>query len=433
MISREELVETFKQQPQVVIDRMIAQKALKLEYRNFLIDFLIEEMPHNPKWNDFMWLALLPRRLSVVTVDNFCNLACRMCGGSKGKMKWLKPDMLQKMLNHCPTTEVITFVAGNSEPMLNPDLRENFKILNDHNIYSTFVTNGHYLNRKNIEAMIEFQQPTSVNVSLDAIDPKIYKDIRGADNSKVISGLFKLIEAKEKVGVDFPHISLLMVGMEDNISELSKFVKLADQLGAMRVHVDHMLGQHRPGDFTLNPEWRQHVVEALDLAEKLNVLLQIPLDSMEILKREGFLSKNKKTLVKEGNSQKPVKKEKIEFHDGASCGAKAVTVNDNLEDTKLTMQTGHCPWLKEAHINIDGAIRPCCNMPANMGNIYEIPLWENQNFLQTRLHHSQGEIERLCMGNSNCTYVQELKEKGVRPRYFRKETILRKASELFIS
>lgn len=431
MISEEELIKAFSNNPHDVLKSVIENKALKSTYRNILVDFIINSLNRDPRWEEFLWIALLPQRLSVVTVDNFCNLACRMCGGSKGKMNWLKPKMLQKMLSHCPTTELITFVAGNSEPMLNPDLKENFQILNEHNIRSTFVTNGHYLNRKNIEDMIEFQQPTSVNVSLDAIDSGIYKAIRGVDNTKVISGLFKLVEAKEKAAVKLPYISLLMVGMEDNISELPKFIKLADQIGAIRVHVDHMLGSYSPGDFSLNPKWRKYVVEAIELAEKLNVLLQLPLDTMQIIQREDLL--NIKRLQSEKVKYRDVsekvsklkKRETIEFHDGTSCGLKSVSLEDNIEEI-TELKTGHCPWLREAHINIDGAIRPCCNMPANMGNIYEVPLWENQNFLQTRIHHSRGEIERLCMGNSNCTYVQELKENNIRPRYIRKEKILEK-------
>ncbi|MCM8530606.1 MAG: radical SAM protein [Lentisphaeraceae bacterium] len=424
-MQKQDIIDLFKDNPDALINNLIMNKSLKGPYREILIDTLLSSMD-DPKWHDYLWLMLLPRRISLVTVDNFCNLACRMCGGSKGKMEWIKPENLRNILGHCPTTEVITFVAGNSEPMLNPDLPENFKILNEHNIRSTFVTNGHYLNRKNISAMIETQQPYSVNVSLDAIDPKIYKDIRGADNTKVIKGLFDLLAAKEKAGVQRPEISLLMVGMEDNISELSKFVKLAHETNAIRVHVDHMLGSSRPGDFTLNPEWRMHMVEALELAQKLDVTLQLPLDSMQILEREGLLPKIEQVA---DNRKVGAKAASEEYHDGASCGVQAVTL-DNIKESKEKMKTGNCPWIQDIHVNIDGAIRPCCNMPANMGNLYETPLWENQNFLQTRIHHSKGEIERLCMGNSNCIYVQELKQKNIRPRFFRKETILKKITKV---
>ena len=137
-----------------------------------------------------------------------------------------------------------------------------------------------------------------------------------------------------------------------------------------------------------------------------------------------MLSKRKETPIKKPEASSTVN-DSPEYHDGASCGVQSVT-SENLKEIE-EMKTGHCPWLNDIHVNIDGGIRPCCNMPANMGNLYEMPLWENQNFLMTRIHHSRGEIERLCMGNSNCVYVQELKEKGIRPRYFRKETILKKA------
>lgn len=416
MTTQAELASLFKSNPDSVINNLIKNKSLKGNYRNIIIDTLLESLD-DPFWHEYIWLLLLPRRISLVTVDNFCNLACRMCGGSKGKMEWVKPESLEKVLGHCPTTEVITFVAGDSEPMLNPDLRENFKILNEHGIRSTFVTNGHYLNRKNISAMIDSQQPMSLNVSLDAIDKKIYQDIRGADNTKVIKGLYDLNAAKDKAGVRLPQISLLMVGMEDNISELPKFVQMAHDLSALRVHVDHMLGNYSPGDFTVNRRWREYLVESLELAEKLDVKLELPLDSMQVLERENLLPEVKFQEV-------PIPRAKHDEHegdacdDGSSCGVQVTTLDSMGKIAE--MQTGHCPWLKAIHVNIDGGIRPCCNMPANMGNIYETPLWENQNFLQTRLHHSKGEIERACMGNSNCIYVQELKNKKIRPKYFRK-------------
>ena len=425
MINEDELKEAFLANPNQVITGLIKHHSLKGKYRDILIDLLLEESSSN-LMDEYLWLLMLPRRISLVTVDNFCNLACRMCGGSKGKMKWIKPDMLRSILKNCPTTEAITFVAGNSEPMLNPDLPENFKLLNENGILSTFVTNGHYLNRKNITAMIETQQPFSVNISLDAIDSKIYRDIRGADNSKVIKGIYDLEAAKEKAGVSRPMVSLLMVGMEDNISELPKFVQMAADTNALRVHVDHMLGNHTPGDFTLNPAWKDYLLESIELANKLNVNLQLPLDSIQILNKDGQLNRYQRT---EQNEVEQSAEEEPEYDDGASCGIQSVSLKDM--DKKLeTMKTGHCPWLKAIHVNIDGEIRPCCNMPANMGNLYETPLWENQNFIQTRLRHSQGEIERLCMGNSNCIYVQELKNKNIRPKYFRKETILKKIAVL---
>lgn len=419
MIDPNELKSLFEKHPEAIIQDLIQQHALKGKYRDILNAYLAENM-HEARWQKFLWLILLPRRLSVVTVDNFCNLACRMCGGSKGKMEWLKPESLVKMLAHCPTTEVITFVAGNSEPMLNPDIAENFRILNEYQINSTFVTNGHYLNRKNISAMIEHQQPKSLNVSLDAINPDVYKDIRGADNSKVLDGLNDLLLAKKEAGVRFPEVSLLMVGMEDNIADLSDFVSLAHKTGAVRVHVDHMLGSYSPGDFTLNPNWRKYMSDALALADDLGVLLQVPLDSMQILLREGHLSEkalsSKEALIVE---------EVSEFHDGASCGMKVVSNQEDLSQTESEPSVRHCPWLQDVHVHIDGSMSPCCNTPAGLGNIINQPLWENELFLETRIRHGKGEIERLCLKNKNCIYVQEIENNDLKVKYFRRESLLR--------
>ena len=422
MINDIDLKTLFNKHPEAVIQDLIRQHALKGKSRDVLNSHIAENI-HDPRWQKFLGLMVLPRRLSVVTVDNFCNLACRMCGGSKGKMKWLKPNDLEKMLQHCPTTEVVTFVAGNSEPMLNPDIAENFRILNEYNVQSTFVTNGHYLNRKNIEAMIKYQQPRSLNISLDAITPEVYKDIRGADNSKVIKGIYSLLDAKKEAGVRFPDISLLMVGMEDNVQDLKDFVKLAHDTGAVRVHVDHMLRDYKPGDFTLNPKWREYFVESLELADELGVLLQLPLDSMQVLAREGLLKKktNESLKIEVDDSE-----ETLEFHDGASCGVQIVTNKDMDQLERKAPAMSHCPWINDVHVHIDGSMSPCCNTPASLGNLITQALWENERYVQTRVRHSSGEIERICLKNKNCFYVQDILSNQRRVKYFRKESLLKK-------
>ncbi len=377
-----QLLDEFVKHPAMFTDFLIAQHKLRGQFRDMLARFLLSHSDL-PWTADYLWILLLPRILSVVCTDGCCNLRCRMCNGGQGKLAYLHAAEFAQILDHAPTAELVIFVAGDSEPLMNPEFPDLLRIVDEHCANANIVTNGHLLSDRLIETMIHSGQPFALNVSLDAALPATYRAIRGADLEQVLERLRRFTAARDTAGRAAPQLSLLMVGMEDNIVELPRFVELAMELGAFRVHVDHMNGEFTPGDFMKNPCWKTALREALCIGRELGIDVQVPHDALQQLNADEQASGN---------------------NGAESC------VDRQPEPTHT-----QCPWLHYVHIELDGRLRPCCNMPTFIGNIHDGPLRENLEYLKTRLGNMSGKIHRVCMTAKNCAYVQEIKRCGIKP------------------
>lgn len=405
-----ELIESFERNPQRVVNSLIKKNKLKGDIRAHLGVHILQNS-ENPKWTDYLWIPLSPSTLSLTTVKNFCNLNCRMCNPGKGTLEYLTADQVDTMLIHAPTTELVIFVAGDSEPLLNPEFPEILQVIKKHGISSNIISNGHLLTEEKAAMMIEIGQPNYLDISLDSVDPQIYQNIRGGKIDRVLKGLRRLCDMRNTANANAPHVSLLMVGMEDNIVGLNDFIDFAAEIGAVRVHIDHLLGDSKPGDFTKHPNWKAIIKSALKHAEKKGILLQVPIDSLNQLQEKNVFEpeKNPKLSVKTCDSPK-------KNMDSVSAVSKNIQFSQPM---KFSM----CPWMNSIHVDFDGGIRPCCFMPANMGNIYEQPLKDNFKFLQIKTAYLSGKIQKGCMGGKNCHFVQEIIQRKIKPDFIDDELV----------
>jgi MoaA/NifB/PqqE/SkfB family radical SAM enzyme len=377
----------FARDPQNVVTRLISEKALKGNRLSVLRRILLEDTS-NAEMAEWLWLVLSPRILSVMITQDRCNLACRMCGGSKGTLKYLKPAHFCQILRHIPTADLVTLVAGNSEPLLNPAMPEILRCAKDERVNLDIVTNGQLLSPHLIQTMMETGRPTGLNISIDAAKSETYRRIRGAPLDKLFRNLEYLSERKRASASEFPKVSLLMVGMEDNIEELPDLVLLASRMKAYRVHVDHLKGHFSPGDFVKNPRWRLFVSEAYETAATCNVFLQMPLD-----------------VVVSPSSQ-----------DAAS--------NHNASPMPIQKLTGapprlnYCSWMESAQIDRTGNLSPCCHNPRVLGNIFEKHISQQIDYLRYRMKNMDGKVEKCCLGAKNCAYVEEKRAFGTVPGLF---------------
>ena len=385
------IIEAFKADPVGLTDYLKQKQMLKGQISKALSDHVMKHA-RDTKMADVLWLPLTPRTLSVVCVDNWCNLACRMCGGSKGPLKYLSADGLEKMLDNCPTAELIIFVADNSEPLANPDMPKLLKIVSERRLNSNIVTNGHLLSDSLIDVMLENSQPTILNISLDAVSQDAYRNIRGADVEKVKERLMRFRDRKRELKKESPRLSLLMVGMGDNIAELNDMVLYAAELDAWRVHVDHLNGKHHPGDFTENPSWRRYLMEASDTAESMKMELHLPCDALA------------------QSHKKPAVTDSLSDQAQAVSTANIQTTTANQASSR-PLEILRCPAIESVHIGLDGNMRACCNVPTSVGNIYDSSLEKNTDFLKVKLEYYAGRIHRACMGVANCPYVMDIKTK----------------------
>lgn len=380
---KEGILREFRKAPDEFVNFLMENKLLAGDIRRFLMDEISAE-PQQEYSKKFSWLLYMPNIVSLVSVDGCCNLACRMCGGSKGKLEYIDSEKLKTIIRHIPTAELITLVAGNSEPLMNPAFEELLKTMSENFVNFSLVTNAHLLKDSIIKMLVDYPLNGDINISLDAVTPETYKNIRGTSNQKVLENLHKLNEQKKKNPSSKLLISFLMVGMEDNIVELPEFVRLASSLGAYRVKVDNMLGNFTPGNFTLNPDWKVHVKRALNAAKETGVSLQLPASALSILDSE---------------SQKC---ESTGHSSSSSC-----TEKNAAPERK-------CDTLSSLHINIDGTIHPCCHtMSVRLGNIFEGPLYLNSQYIEARRMNASGKVFPACACVKNCAYINYLEMSGM--------------------
>ncbi len=377
---KKQIISEFRKNPDVLIEDLSSQMLLRGNVLKIIQDY-IKEHPNRPWSQKYEGLLYLPKRISLYSVADFCNLSCRMCGGSKGKLKYIKAEQLETIINHIPSVELLTFVSGNSEPLLNPDFVDILDIVNKRKINVQIVSNTHFLTEKVVNKLVLLDSCVDYNVSLDAVSEEMYKEVRGASIEPVIKNLEYLKEQRDKYKNNNIDLSLLMVGMSDNIEELPKMVKLAKSLNAYRIKVDHMTGVAEPGDFEKNPNWQSILINAFTIANELEIVLNVPNDTWR--KIVEYLGTEK---TETNNDDKKVEK------------------TDNIVE-------GVCPWLETINIYTDGKIVPCCHIANDLGNIFNEDLFFNDKYINAKINLSKGKVFKACIpqNRSNCNYAVQLK------------------------
>ncbi len=143
-------------------------------------------------------------------LTNKCNLKCPYCGNRnltrpRGEIKW---ELLEKLVDDCSNNKHdIAWLHGTGEPLLYPRLEEAIALIRKHKAGSAcFATNGTLLNRERVKKLLDAGL-VSLYVSLDSLDPDIYKQTRGVDLQKVVANIMDMLAIVPK---DFCVIIALM-------------------------------------------------------------------------------------------------------------------------------------------------------------------------------------------------------------------------------
>jgi len=147
--------------------------------------------------------------------------------------------------------------------------------------------------------------------------------------------------------VKYPALSLLMVGMEDNIEELPGFVELAAEIEAERVLLSHMLRDYTPGDFMRNVNWSQAVKEARKVASRSGVRLEFPADvvigGQAPDRPSASLATSRPGESRDGVTVVGSKTNRAE-------SASSVEIHDDQK----SLSCKGCPWLQDVHVQLSG-------------------------------------------------------------------------------
>jgi radical SAM protein with 4Fe4S-binding SPASM domain len=150
----------------------------------------------------------------------------------KGEMKITEFNLLLAKL--CPELIYLSlFFQG--EPFLNPYFSEMVKMARKKRIFVSSSTNGHYLDDKNVAAIIS-NGLNHIIVSLDGLDQKTYEKYRVNGNLQTVTdGVIRLVAAKKAANSALPIIELQFLVMRHNEHQMKLMKKFARQLGVDRL------------------------------------------------------------------------------------------------------------------------------------------------------------------------------------------------------
>jgi molybdenum cofactor biosynthesis enzyme MoaA len=177
-------------------------------------------------------------------VTNYCNSLCISCPltynhflpyEAKHHLAW---EDFCRIVDQFPRLERVV-LHGIGEPLLNKDLPRFVAYLKERNAHVIFNTNAILLNQKRGDALAAAGLD-ELRVSLDAITPDLYAQLRGVDRlPQVIDNLTAFIARHG--GRERPKVSLWWVAMQANLPQLPDFVRLAAQIGVAEVYLQRLV------------------------------------------------------------------------------------------------------------------------------------------------------------------------------------------------
>ena len=176
-------------------------------------------------------------------VSNECNLACKTCPITYGKVEEpssLSLDQVTRLVSQFTTVKRVV-LHGVGEPLLNRELPQIIRWLKEKGLYVLFNSNGTLINTRWREALVE-SGLDEIRLSLDAATPETFARVRGRPLFEVIIRNIKGLTAlKIERGSLTPLISLWLTGLRETLKELADFIRLANSLGIERVYLQRLV------------------------------------------------------------------------------------------------------------------------------------------------------------------------------------------------
>ncbi|HET6231835.1 MAG TPA: PqqD family peptide modification chaperone [Longimicrobiaceae bacterium] len=179
-------------------------------------------------------------------MTNECNLKCPYCYNRDDRDYKLKLQLEQKFAPTLSTAEYkhlisrlveegirrIFFTGG--EPLMRPDLielAEHARSLSD-TVGLELLTNGILIKGERVRPICELFD--AVTISLDGHERHIHEHFRGRNTfAPTVAGVRRLVEMKEKLGMDRPYVAIVPALTDLNIGFMKEMFEFAlDGLGA---------------------------------------------------------------------------------------------------------------------------------------------------------------------------------------------------------
>ncbi len=187
----------------------------------------------------------LPNYVQIEPVGQ-CNLRCTMCpiqyrqdGPPYGPLAFMDFDLYTRLISENPNLEKL-HLQGLGEPMMHPRFFDMVTYAKQKDIYVTTNSNFTLLNKKRAELTVR-SGLDDLHISIDGANAQTYERIRVRGHfQKVIQNLELLLEARQRLRSETPHLSMVMVIMRQNLEELPDLVRLAHTWSMESIFVQHL-------------------------------------------------------------------------------------------------------------------------------------------------------------------------------------------------
>ena len=172
-----------------------------------------------------------------VEMTRRCNSRCSFCpiGNEKSEIKKgeMSTEDTKRVFDQFNELNILAASFLGGEPFLRKDLFEIAEYSSSNGIISQVSTNGLTLADTADEATSAFDV---IVVSLDTLDPELYKDIRGVDAfDRVVEGVKEALALQDK---NHCNILLNTVVCAKNIPDVREVVKFSREIGVSGIMID---------------------------------------------------------------------------------------------------------------------------------------------------------------------------------------------------
>ncbi len=319
-----------------------------------------------------------PERFQVETTSR-CNLKCPNCRRTTDfpdAADSQSNELLSKIGSLLAHTDQIA-ISGWGESLMGRSLEQLLDMSREAKVTVSITSNGTLLTEKKCRTLIE-KGVGAVTVSIDAGTPEGYARLRpgGVPFERVIDGLNRLVEMREEMQSEIPHLGLAMVYYDDSAEELLPLLRvMADKLPKITSLVLQILYfsdfSAEAKSYRLSARSIQILEQARRLARKLKIQLSVDIPAQMDLDAGQM----------------------------AQAFEKFVSI-PSVEEIrqKQLVPTCNSAW-ENPFIDAQGNVYPCCIYPESFGNLNSSTfeeIWRGEKFRQMRLGLHAGSPSEHC-------------------------------------
>ena len=187
-----------------------------------------------------------PARLNI-EISGSCNLNCIMCRGGRDFQETSIPGSFMSAKGFAALLENLDLhrlktitLAGNTEPLLNPEAARIIDICKYNNLNINIITNGMLLTPEISNRLAGW--PGEIHISWGGGSKETFESIRkGAHFETILDNVRYITELKKRSGVSLPYVWLNPIIMQRNAVQLPQVVQQAHELGCQGVAASHLI------------------------------------------------------------------------------------------------------------------------------------------------------------------------------------------------